>query len=191
MTIWFKCVVIALDYIRLINPPHLDEYIDWRVFFSDDPIKMSWINNYFKSISFKQIIPQNAVILIFKTTICVVGVTDLNTSYTTVIFIECVVTLVTWHLLFCPSWRRILLLLFLPFCPLKGLFLFLEFFLIRCEVKGQGCHVCVCTDHQKQTLLSETLQRKETSHFPFKPISLFPLSLYRFLLVPPTRNAWR
>jgi len=55
--------------------------------------------------------------------------------------------LVKWHLLFCPSWRGILLCCssegFLPFFPMKGFFsISLEVFLIQCEVKGQGCRMC-------------------------------------------------
>jgi len=66
-------------------------------------------------------------------------------SYT-VIFIECVVNLYSFIYCFCPSGERdpplLLSWRFLPFFPCERVVW--EFFLIRCEVLGQGC--CMCTD---------------------------------------------
>jgi len=52
-----------------------------------------------------------------------------------------------WHIFFCPSWKGILLCCspegFFTFFPVKGFIsIFWWFFLIRCEVKGQGCFMC-------------------------------------------------
>jgi len=54
--------------------------------------------------------------------------------------------LVTWHLFFCPSWRGILLCCSAEdfstcFTPERFFSISWEFFLIRCEVKGQGCRM--------------------------------------------------
>jgi len=72
--------------------------------------------------------------------------------HTSVIFIECLCNSAIWsHDIYstCPSWRGILLCCspegffppqVLPFFPLETDFsISWEFFLIRCEVKGQGC----------------------------------------------------
>jgi len=98
-------------------------------------------------------------------------------SYSSNVLLLCCTNSLRTHDVYC-IWRGILLCCspegFFPFFPVKGCFPFFgEFFLIRCEVLGQGC--CMCTDckaiwgtfvilgYKKQTELNKSFSFHQTT----------------------------